>query len=851
MDDLGAADEAAAILMMSHAPSRSHISSLGAGSAHRHDRNAQLRPDEARKLHPAREAKSNAAAMKASRKKANAVRRKAAEQMSASKNLEQRNKLALDAASEAASVTKANPMMLQTEQPSQTVAGNAKQDSSTIQHEPIQSPSTLPSVQDAAALTLVKRLRMEAKERSKRKAMAAAAESEAIRIEMEQLDAIKARREAAEESKRVAAAAARADRAARRRAEVQARLTKLGGAPRRMGRVDGNSHHAQSEDQVVPSWSGGAKSTTEHQAPAARHKKWQWRPPAPVLPSGDSNAGSLAVAGMQVSGVSQALLAQAAAVDSAVPALQQRKASLAQLRANFDGASAGVSTPGSYYAPQYFAGGLESARSGGFPRGLGATSPATSRTGSPDMFQLSDAPLPQSSSPSSSATPRLRQGAMLQRKTPLLLPSRSTASSRGSARSTASARLSPLGDVAGSHAATAGAPHPAGSQQRPLGTAGSETTRFALGAAQDLHQTALAVEAALLDDDAASKRLSEMSGKAKLPAFSQVRTIHPLQSLPVPSLGLNKDDGRGHSHVRHASPRGGGGIDGWESKEEMGDLEDSFLSQHSQAPSATYNQGGKVSAADAFDDGAVESKLAEQVESPVARTGAAVVQPGTETTQKIDTTRPQIPESISDGVAHSAPDMRSKRLSRLQEMLPATPPGGISRRKTAAKESAAPKFTDLSESEVKHLADRMKGQAPVASGGARPGPGINRMYAAAAELADESDDEDITPDTVAKHLQQQTASAGVTDGLSSQQQAERALEIARNADFLKVLAGKKKKLASWNHAGEQPEAVEAFSGQGHSLSAVPDQTPSGTGAQSVASASVREARLAALARRGL
>ena len=823
------------------------------------------------------EAKANAAALKASRKKANAVRRAAADKIEASKRHAEKVKQAAQApgasqiapaaqasSSAMGSHSAADEKLMPQSQPQQN-------QTESISHEPIQSPGPMPSPDDAAALTLVKRLRAEAKERARRKAMAAAAESEAIRIEMEQLDAIKAKREAAEGHKKAAAVAARADKAARRRAEVQARLTRLGGQ-RRPGRDHPQQTIATASSGMHGLSQGCAAGghAAEQQAAPLRSKKWQWRPPAPVLPSGDPGAASLAVAGMQVSGVSQALLAQAAAVDSAVPALQQRKASLAQLRANFDGASAGVSTPGSYYAPQYFSGGFDSARSNGFPRGLGPTSPDASRDGSPDMFQLPDVPLPQSSSPSTTATPRLRQGAVMYKSS--LQPgfsNRSAASSRGSARSGASARLSPLGD-------RASLPSQAKHTQPPLRNTNelSDPSQSALGGVLGLQETARAVQAALLADQGnGGSRSNALAGRAKLPAFSQVKTDAPvLQSLgSIPHEDSHPRQGP-MVPTRSAEQFGGGGaVQGWDSKEDAQSLEDSFVSQQSDALQQSFSQNDTPSRG-CESPGSCESKHSpsEAAPLPITEQGAAAAPSCAQTSDTARESKQDSKEAPFGGAVETAPEqheqvpplaaaaeVRSKRLARMKEMLPVTPPGGRSMRtaKTEPEAGRANKEVDLSTAEVKHLADRMHGQAPVAAGGARPGPGLNRLYAAAAELDDESDEEDITPDAIAKQLEERRAAAGgdVVGALSKEEQAERALEIARNADFLKVLAGKKKKLASWNHAGEQQAAVEAFSGHGHSLSTAPSEAKNqeATDPKPVASASVREARLAALARRGL
>ncbi len=938
MEEYGAADEAAAILMMSHAPK--HIQpSFGGANTSKSNRIGTNSTTTVSREAPRRssEAKANAAALKASRSRANAIRRKAAEDIDASRRKEER--LRSNASSALApEVVPANSSHDATAKPSANSdaineLAEGKNDSEhSVVHEPIQSPAAIPSSQDAAALSLVKRLRMEAKERARRKAMAAAAESEAIRIEMEQLDAIKARREAAEESKKAAAAAARADRAARRRAEVQARLTKLGGA-RKPAKND-PQHTPVHGGHALQHMQDGAQSKaqpTDIQPTSARAKKWQWRPPAPVLPSGDPNA-SLAVAGMQVSGVSQALLAQAAAVDSAVPALQQRKASLAQLRANFDGASAAVSTPGSYYAPQYFDSGLGSARSGPFSQGLGATSPSTSRTGSPDMFQMGDGPLPHSSSPHLSATPRLRQAFRHQPTEAFSNPAapRSQASSRGSARSTASTRLSPLGQRPDPDQRwTASANPPTKHTSSLLSAASAEdASQAALGAADTLVQTAQAVNQALLADSKIESRKSLLTGKARLPNFSRVQhgsSQQQTSAVPAQSLGPmlgTRDSPRPNSSSKAIpallAPKqpvetlgASGDVLGWDSKDDDAahEMMDSLTSE-----SPAFSP--KASTASASPPTQTIAKITDHDEVPASQsevhvTGPTVQQPADKEPQlhtRVDAKSPALPTSTQevhqlhskqfngdDGrrsnargatdskhsdaqrerIHYPAPaddstklhepgsskmqhtdevtsieTARAMRLARLQERLPATPPGGRSRRKQQCQDQQVAKPVDLSQTEVKHLSDRMQGNIAVAAGGAKPGPGLNRLYAAAADLDDESDEEDITPETVARQLQ--ADKSHVKSALNDEQQAERALEIARNADFLKVLAGKKKKLASWNHAGEQQEPVQAFSGQGHSLS-----QPSSSVAASVQpsqaanSSSVREARLAALARRGL
>jgi hypothetical protein len=205
------------------------------------------------------------------------------------------------------------------------------------------------------------------------------------------------------------------------------------------------------------------------------------------------------------------------------------------------------------------------------------------------------------------------------------------------------------------------------------------------------------------------------------------------------------------------------------------------------------------------------------------------------------------------------------RHTPLQQQLPATPPGGLSRRANQQQLIVVPDPSKvaLSKNEVSHVSDRMSGRIAVAAGGAKPGPSLNRLYAAAAELESESDEEDITPAIIAARMKasslQESLGSPEEQAITDKADAERALEIARNADFLKVLAGKKKKLAAWNHAGEQAKEVIAFEGQGHSLSFAPS-TPSTSGHTAIgeiaafpsaSASSVRDARLAALARRGL
>ena len=884
MDEFG--DEASAILMMSHAP-RAHelASNVEQANARTVARRAGARQDRAAAAKAAEARKAERQALRAGMAKANSIRRRAAEEAQASKRREARARVP---PREQVKAGKASPRSARAEKGPQ--AGSTHSASTPARHhdaavlpaasphqpalpaskgphsaapdvEPIFPPGAAPEVRSEAAKSLVKRLRGEVRERERRKRLAAEAEAEAIRVEMEQLDKLKAAREAAAENRKQQAKQARLEKANRRRQEVQSRLKSLNKGRRRdVHDPNLSGVHEKGKYGSTAGQQRLARANAEQGSPAAPATKWEWRPPAPVLPRGDPMAGGLAVAGMQLSGVSQSILATAAAVDSAVPALAQRKASLAALRANFDGkaASSSVSTPGSYYAPQLF--GMHAPGSARFSeassdgtKSRSGQSPSTSPLIHFSAGYVFDAKeLPASISPSTKETPRMRafHDAQPSRATHSALaglpavPS-SAAQSQPPSRGSSARQLSPLQHPVRSHP-SALAERAESSPARIIEAAESsrrhgaispfsDASADAFSAIQALTSTAAQAQSALALDEASANRSKPLRGRARRPAKhaphvcvkekpekapSQRPVISPLQSP-------ERTSSASRAAVPPPARQQFEVLGGWGTEERS--TEDlSFAAEvHEQQ---TFAHEGEAHSTDSSHHSANEPDW-RQATSP-----------------KPEQHRPPSPPADGHGDAsgqsEQQPDTDSKSVSS-----DATAASGPSLVGTLAPDSTRPTAVPaaakterggnlrVSQRDSEHLARRVAGEGPLVSKSSTQGPTLTELYAAAAELkeaAGEGSDSDEPEPPASAPPPAEDKYAGMSEEerrLAWEAEEQRARDIARNVDFLKVLAGDKRNLAAWNKTSTGPEqpTVSAFSGKGHSLGSAPatdDKQPS-------------------------
>lgn len=371
-------------------------------------------------------------------------------------------------------------------------------------------------LQAVKAKELVRRMRVEAKQRESRRRAAAAAESEALKAELAALEQAKASREAVMQSKKDEERARRRELAQQRRAEVRDRLASL---ERKGGRVarnkpitggalqHGAASRARAEAQQAAAGGGGG-GVGSFQAPqltitgsaAGAGGGWQWQPPQPVLPLGDP-------------------MVQAALGRGQVPALPaHRVGSASTVGPSISGrsrAAYSVATPSSYYAAAPGPGGLPTPMDN---NSVFSAFPAGSEWGPSGSFTDNSSAYTRPSPPSPLVSPRGPHAIAQKPHTAADTARRGVPSSRLSARSAAS--LPPIAPSAAAAAVLplrdAPSPKPQDMVAALLGMPGSEGQASAAGLAPLQHRTQLAASP--------KPRDSALAGRGRVPASAWSHT---------------------------------------------------------------------------------------------------------------------------------------------------------------------------------------------------------------------------------------------------------------------------------------------------------------------------------------
>ena len=371
-------------------------------------------------------------------------------------------------------------------------------------------------LQAVKAKELVRRMRVEAKQRESRRRAAAAAESEALKAELAALEQAKASREAVMQSKKDEERARRRELAQQRRAEVRDRLATLerkggraarnkpitGGAPQH-----GAAYRARAEAQQT-AVGGGASGVGSFQAPqlsitgsaAGAGGGWQWQPPQPVLPLGDP-------------------MVQAALGRGQVPALPaHRVGSASTVGPSISGrsrAAYSVATPSSYYAAAPGPGGLPTPMDN---NSVFSAFPAGSEWGPSGSFTDNSSAYTRPSPPSPLISPRGPHAIVQKPHTAADSARRGVPSSRLSARSAAS--LPPIAPSAAASAVLpirdAPSPKPQDMVAALLGMPGSGGQASAAGLAPLQHRAQLAASP--------KPRDSALAGRSRVPASAWSHT---------------------------------------------------------------------------------------------------------------------------------------------------------------------------------------------------------------------------------------------------------------------------------------------------------------------------------------